>query len=210
MDTARVASAESRDRYVHDGRRSMPRDVLVVGGRQVCVLLCGFVTTWNRDHPPANDPSQAGRISTNASAGPPQVSALAWLEGEVERQVGIVLVSRGMLTNMMRRDQRGRPRIRWVDLRYVDAIVNAIGCPEAFYDGRLRIRRRPDLTPQAASRWQGFEHAAAGRPQELPQAEDPRLQRALLASYQQGYVQGQAVRLSARPPGRGTPHPAPP
>jgi hypothetical protein len=109
------------------------RDGCVVSGASLSGLLSGFVTRWER--------SRNGDGSVNYASEIPTVSAIEWLAGETgipERTIKNVVNGAYHTT----------------ELRIADALVAAVGCPEAFYDGTLEVSPNPlaDRKARAACR----------------------------------------------------------
>jgi hypothetical protein len=103
----------------------MPRDVCVVGTGPLSAMLVGFVDDWNRSRP-----STGGRFlggSQRESAVEP-FGAIEWLSQET-----------GVPAKTIQNIARTPPRSRVTSLGVADALVAALGHPEAWHDGTLEV-----------------------------------------------------------------------
>lgn len=111
--------------------RMSERDGCLVDSAGLAGMVTQFVDAWKRDRP-----STAGRFAGAARLERVEaVSAVAWLatESGLSEETVVTLKS-------------GRRRA--VELRDADALVSAIGRPDAFHDGTLRIRPNPRARPE--------------------------------------------------------------
>ncbi len=86
-------------------------------------MLRSFVDDWNTTRPREIGGRFAGREQRTQGS----VSAVSWLVGETGIPKSTI-------------EQVAKGRYRTTELRVADALVAAIGHPEAFYDGTLEIR----------------------------------------------------------------------
>lgn len=135
--------------YDPAGMTATSRDGCVVETEPLAHLLRGFVTSWNRRHEPT-----AGRFSDRRSVAVRQVTAVEYLEQETIRHRQPV--PRATIQNIV------AARYRTTELRVADALVTAIECPQAWYDGTLVVRPNP-AAPKAvrASCCGGFNGSGA-------------------------------------------------
>lgn len=122
-----------------EGHATVARDGCVVRTEPLADLLTGFVSRW-RVHRPAT----AGQFtSTERGSAVSAVGPVAWLEQETrQHDPDRRGVPAGTIERIMGR------RSPTTELRTADALVSAIGCPEAFHDGTLEIRPNPCATPR--------------------------------------------------------------
>lgn len=103
------------------GKTVAARDSFVVESEPLSGLLVGFVNQWERNRPKARGHSH-GRPSDEIV----NVRATEWLAAESgipEWKIREVIKQKTPTTT----------------LRIADALVAAVGCPEAFYDGTLTV-----------------------------------------------------------------------
>jgi len=116
---------------VAENKTVQARDSFIVETEQLCEVIGGFVSTWNRQRPPESPGRITGRDGTDlVRASVSTVTAVDWLTQESGISGWVI---KGILSR----------RTRHTELRVADPLVAAAGCPEAFYDGRLEIRDNP-------------------------------------------------------------------
>lgn len=111
------------------------RDGCVVSTEPLSQMVRSFIDDWNRTRPPATG-GQFGPGQTRTEA--MTVSAIAWLAGETA--VLGEAVTEEVIGRMVGPRGRRKPR---TELRVADALVQAMGQPQAFHDGTLRVRPNP-------------------------------------------------------------------
>lgn len=101
------------------------RDWCVVQTAPLTVMLTGFRDAWNRDRPAG----LGGQFSGSGAAAVVPVGAIRWLAQETG-------IPRKTLKNIV------EGRTRSTTLSVADAIVTALGHPEALRDGTLTVEAR--------------------------------------------------------------------
>jgi hypothetical protein len=102
------------------------RDPCVVPTPPLARLLCEFRDRWNRERPPY----QAGRFRDDGGRSPAEfVNAVSWVAAEAG-------LPRYEVENVL------KARTTATELRTADALLAAIGRPEALQDGTLPIVAR--------------------------------------------------------------------
>lgn len=115
------------------------RDGCVVATEPLADLLSGFAVRW-RTHRPAT----AGRFAPRQQRTEvPFLGPVDWLAAETRRNDP---AGRGVSPGTIERIIGKRSRV--TELRTADALVSAIGCPEAFHDGTLEIAPNPSASPR--------------------------------------------------------------
>lgn len=112
------------------------RDGCVVPTEPLAHMVVGFVSQWKDQHP-----STSGRFARGGRRQTRSVGPLEWLSTETG-------VPRRTIANLTARNKNGRlGRNDTTELRIADALVSAIGHPEAFHDGTLplMVNRNADL-----------------------------------------------------------------
>lgn len=110
------------------------RDGCVVDSAPLAGLLLPFIDRWTQSRP-----ATAGRFATGGNREQQPVTATGWLSAETG-------VSERTIQNIVKRDKdtgESKPLARTTELRIADALVAAVGRPEAFYDGTLEVRENP-------------------------------------------------------------------
>lgn len=97
-------------------------------------LLAGWVARWRASRPPTG-----GQFTTEQRSDVSCVGPIDWLATESRRHDPD---GRGVSPSTIDRII-SRRAARVTELRTADALVSAMGCPEAFHDGTLEIRRNP-------------------------------------------------------------------
>lgn len=117
-------------------KRAAPvaRDAFVVCTEPLSGLVCGFVDRWHAERPPTN-----GQFATGDTRVEGTLSAIQYLEEKTQ-------LPRKAIASVTTRDEDGRPcgRSATTELRVADALVAAIGSPEAFSNGTLRVFERSE------------------------------------------------------------------
>lgn len=108
---------------------AVARDGCVVETEPLAVMVDSFVRDWNRSRPPSEG-GKFERAGTRRQASP-VIGAITWLSSE---------------TGIPRETIQAVARNRWrtTELRIADSLVTALGRPEVFHDGTLRVRPRID------------------------------------------------------------------
>lgn len=117
-----------------DGEATQARDGCVVQTDPLAGLIHGFVARWRATRPATSGQFVSEQRGQSVSA----LRPVDWLEQETRR---LDLDGRGVPVGTIERIM-GR-RSPTTELRTADALVSAIGCPEAFHDGTLEIAPNP-------------------------------------------------------------------
>jgi hypothetical protein len=102
-------------------------------------LLNGFASRWRTSRP-----ATAGRFAPSRQRTEvPFMGPVDWLVQETRHaDPDMVGVSPGTIERIMGK------RSKTTELRTADALVSAIGCPEAWHDGTLEIQPNPCASPR--------------------------------------------------------------
>jgi hypothetical protein len=112
-----------------DRQRRRDRDGCVVDSAPLAAMIASFVARWGRE-------STGGRFTAAGAKTVSNVGAIAWLVSESG-------VAQNTIQNV------AACRYRTVELRTADALVTALGQPEAFHDGTLTVRPNPIASREA-------------------------------------------------------------